>query len=116
MSIIFRVRKNQTLIMTDRQFEIVIGSLLGDAYISPLGKIQFEHSVKAREYLKWKFQELIGIRYRRIGYVTRIVKGSHTSSCRFWTRQFFRPLRRMAYGLKRNSSRGHGWNSLRRSH
>ena len=99
MSIIFRVRKNQELAVTDRQFEIIIGSLLGDAYISPLGKIQFEHSVKAHEYLKWKFQELIGIRYRRIGYVARIVKGSNTSSCRFWTRQFFRPLRQMAYGL-----------------
>ena len=97
MPIIFHARKNQKLAVTDRQFEIVMGSLLGDAYISPLGKIQFEHSVKAHEYLKWKFQELNGIRYQRIGYAERIVKGNHTSSCRFWTRQFFRPLRQMAY-------------------
>lgn len=94
---IFHARKNQKLIVTDRQFSIIVGSLLGDAYLSPLGKIQFEHSEKAKEYVQWKFKEMDGIRYQNIGYVKRILNDKIFYSYRFWTRQFFRPLRKMAY-------------------
>lgn len=94
---IFHARKNQKLIVTDRQFSIIVGSLLGDAYISPLGKIQFEHSEKAKEYVQWKFKEMDRIRYQNIGYVKRTLNDKILYSYRFWTRQFFRPLRKMAY-------------------
>ena len=98
MSYIFRARKNQAITVTERQFSIIVGSLLGDAYISALGKIQFEHSQKAEAYLQWKFQELEGVRYANVSRVSREKNGSLTSSCRFWTRQFFRPLRQIWYG------------------
>ncbi|MBI5401457.1 hypothetical protein HZB05_01350 [Candidatus Wolfebacteria bacterium] len=94
---VFTARKNQRLIVTNRQFSIIIGSLLGDAYISPLGKIQFEQSDKQSDYLKWKFSELKNISYNKISYVERNKNGVVTKSYRFWTRQFFRPLREMFY-------------------
>ena len=94
---VFYARKNQRLAVTDRQFSIIVGSLLGDAYVSPLGKIQFEHSEKAKEYVQWKFKEMDGIRYQNIGRVKRILNNKVFYSRRFWTRQFFRPLRMMAY-------------------
>lgn len=71
MSKVFTARKNQKLILSDRQFSIIVGSLFGDAYISSLGKIQFEHSKKAQQYVEWKLQELEEIRYKKIGYVKR---------------------------------------------
>lgn len=76
---------------------IIVGSLLGDAHIRPLGKIQFEHSIKAKEYLEWKFNELRTISYKKIGYVARQVSENPTASCRFLTRQYFRPLRWLSY-------------------
>lgn len=95
---IFKARKSQKLILSDRQFDIIVGSLFGDSYVSVLGKIQFEHSKKAKRYLEWKFQELEEIRYKRIGYVKRKgISGNDLSSYRFWTRQFFRPLRNLIY-------------------
>ena len=109
MPTIFRARKNQSITLTDRQFEIIVGSLLGDAYASPLGKIQFEHSVKAQEYLNWKFQELKDARYEKIGYVKRRMNKSVVDSCRFWTRQFFRPLREMAYNTDGKKYLSEAW-------
>ena len=97
MPLVFSARKNQRLSVSDRQFSIIIGSLLGDAYISPLGKIQFEHSEKAKQYVQWKFKEMDGIRYQKIGSAKRNLHGKIFYSYRFWTRQFFRPLRKMAY-------------------
>ena len=76
---------------------IIIGSLFGDAYIHPYGKIQFEHSKQAEAYLEWKFNEMEGIRYPRISYVQRQKNGKTYYSCRFWTKQFFRPLREEIY-------------------
>ncbi len=104
MSLQFKARKNLRLEVTDRQYEIIVGSLLGDAYIHPNGKIQFEHSDKAKEYLEWKFRELDGLRYNKIGYVERKVGNSLTKSYRFWTRQFFRPLRNIFYQSKKRLS------------
>ena len=48
--IVLRARKRLLLELTERQREILIGCVLGDAYISQLGKIRIEHSVKQREY------------------------------------------------------------------
>ncbi len=56
-------RKNLRLVMTDRQKEILIGSILGDGYIYRQGKIQIEHAVGQKEYLFWKFDELSSLAY-----------------------------------------------------
>lgn len=67
-------RKNQKLFVTTRQEEILIGSLLGDAYITKKGKIQLEQSFKQKEYLFWKYNELSSISYEKISLVKRLDK------------------------------------------
>lgn len=46
--------------MTKKQKEIVIGCILGDAYLQKTGKrnarLRLEHSVKQREYIFWKWK------------------------------------------------------------
>lgn len=48
--------------VTKRQMSIIIGTILGDAYIQPTGKInarlRLEHGEKQKDYIFWKWQEL----------------------------------------------------------
>ena len=60
---VLQARKNLLLELSQRQKEILIGCILGDAYISPLGKIRIEQSTKQREYVDWKYQELHSLCY-----------------------------------------------------
>jgi recombination protein RecA len=54
-------RYKETLTISSRQQEILIGTLLGDAHIE-LGshhpRIKIEHSIAQREYVDWKYHEL----------------------------------------------------------
>jgi hypothetical protein len=94
-----RRRKNQKLVVTSCQEEILIGSLLGDAYITIRGQIQFEQSVHQKEYLFWKHQELSSISYKNISIAKRFDKRyKHENiSYRFWTRQYFASWREKFY-------------------
>ncbi len=94
-----QARKNQTLFVTSRQEEILIGSLLGDAYITKRGQIQFEQSEKQKEYLFWKHEELSSISYKNISEVKRFDKrfSKLNVSYRFWTRQYFLSWREKFY-------------------
>lgn len=94
-----RRRKNLKLVITSHQEEILIGSLLGDAYITHRGQIQFEQSHHQKEYLFWKKQELETISYKNISLARRFDKryNSETISYRFWTRQFFQSWRPTFY-------------------
>lgn len=94
-----RVRKNIAYSLTDRQTQILIGSLLGDAYIHPLGKICFEQSSIQQEYLLWKYAEFKNLAYPKIAQVARLDKrsGNQTFSCRFFLRQIFRSWREVWY-------------------
>lgn len=98
--IAFKARKQQILWVQPHQLEILCGSILGDAYVAPLGKIQLEHSVKQLEYLMWKYDQLATISYAgKPAIVKRYNRRVNKSykSIRFWTRQFFRPLRNQFY-------------------
>lgn len=88
---IFTARKNLKLEVSDRQIEILTGCLLGDAYLTKLGKIQIEQSYKQKDYIYWKHQELASISYSQIKEVIRFEKQDNrsTKSLRFWTRQYF---------------------------
>lgn len=94
-----QARKNQKLFVTTHQEEILIGSLLGDAYITKRGQIQFEQSKDQQEYLVWKHQELSPISYRNISIVKRFDKrfSKTYTSYRFWTRQYFISWRKKFY-------------------
>ena len=96
---IFTARKNLRLDVSDRQVEILVGCLLGDAYLTKLGKIQIEQSDKQKEYVDWKYQELSTISYSQPKEVVRFEKRDNrvTRSFRFWTRQYFRSWREIFY-------------------
>lgn len=55
-----RYKKN--LFLADRQKQILIGSLLGDAHIESyyrpeVARLKIEHSYKQREYVDWLYSE-----------------------------------------------------------
>ncbi len=96
---IFTARKNLKLEVSDKQIQILIGCLIGDAYITKLGKIQIEQSDKQKDYINWKYQELASISYSGPKEVIRFEKSDNrvTKSFRFWTRQYFRIWRDKFY-------------------
>lgn len=96
---VFTARKNLTLKLTTRQLSIVLGSVLGDAYIHRRGKICFEHGAFQKDYLFWKYHELKSAAYPKVSKVVRHDRrlDTPTISWRFYLRQYFRPLRRAFY-------------------
>ena len=93
-----RARKNLVLGMTERQKDILIGCVLGDAYIAPKGKIRIEQSTKQKDYLLWKYQELHSLAYPSLPReIVRQIDDRKYSSVFFGTRQYFRPWRSIFY-------------------
>lgn len=99
ISRVYKARKNMCIELTELQLSVVLGSIIGDAYIHPLGKICFEHGSGQMAYLQWKYSQLSTIAYPKIAQVTRYDKRNqkHTISYRFFLRQYFRPLRELFY-------------------
>jgi hypothetical protein len=95
----YSARKHLVLQLSQRQMSIVLGSILGDAYIYPQGKICLEHSVTQKDYLLWKYTELKSIAYPKVSKVIRRDKRTDTTtvSQRFFLRQYFKPLRKTFY-------------------
>ena len=97
--ITLRARKNQLLKLTEEQRDILIGCILGDAYIEKKGKIQLEQGAAQEKYIRWKYQQLQSVSY---GPPTKVLhhdkrNGMTTVAYRFWTRQFFRECRSRFY-------------------
>ena len=96
---VLQARKRLLLELSQRQKEILIGCVLGDAYISPLGKIRIEQSTKQREYVDWKYQELRSLCYpaqpREIIHI--LPTGKQHTSVFFLLRQYFRSWRSIFY-------------------
>lgn len=96
---VLQARKQMFLKLSQRQQEILIGCILGDAYISPLGKIRIEQSTKQKEYVDWKYKELQSLCYsakpRKI--IHRLNTGKEHTSAFFLLRQYFRPWRAIFY-------------------
>jgi len=95
----FTARTNLKLKLTSRQTEILMGCLLGDAYIHPLGKIQIEQSIKQIPYLNWKYEELSSLAYSPPTRVERFDSRYQKIyvGARFWLRQYFRSFRNIFY-------------------
>ena len=53
----FIKRKKTEIRLTQRQIEILYGSMMGDAKALSLSAAAFKHSIKQKEYLFWKFSE-----------------------------------------------------------
>lgn len=92
-------KKGQVLKLTKKQNSILIGCILGDAYIDKKGKIQIEHSYKQKNYVDWKYKNLESINYGNPKIVERFNKTNqkHYQSYRFWIRQYFWKWRNYFY-------------------
>jgi LAGLIDADG DNA endonuclease family protein len=78
---------------------IVVGSLLGDAYLTPNGSLQIEHRLDHAEYVVWKYEGLTGIVGRPPRIVERLDKRTSRiyRSMRFYTRTVLKPFRSLFY-------------------
>lgn len=84
--------------MSPRQRDILVGSVLGDAYIAPWGKIRIEHSVKQRAYVYWKHRELKSLCYAGVPReITHVYRGRSYQAIFLQLRQFFRSWRAIFY-------------------
>jgi hypothetical protein len=78
---------------------IIVGSLLGDAYLTPNGSLQIEHCLDHAAYVAWKYERLEGI----VGKPPRIIErfDPRTSriyrSLRFYTKSVLKPFRSVFY-------------------
>jgi len=102
MSMILRARKRLILSLTPRQRDILVGCILGDAYIAKLGKIRIEHSIKQRAYVDWKRKELQSLCYSgEPREITHVYRGKRYQSVFFLLRQYFRVWRDVFYPDKK---------------
>ena len=108
-----KIRKHIVKSLSHRQVEILVGSLLGDGYIHPLGKMCFEQAENQYGYLLWKYSELKNFAYPKIAKVSRFDKrsGKYTHSYRFFLKQYFQSWRQIWYpeGAKRIPNNIEGW-------
>lgn len=97
---VLRARKRVVLPLTERQKEILVGCVLGDAHIRPLGKIRIEHSHKQQDYIDWKYRELKSVAYPAL---PRVISRRHRKTRKhyqsvfFELRQFFREWHTIFY-------------------
>lgn len=104
ISNVVRARKNLSLEMSDLQKEMLIGSILGDAYITKSGKIRFEQGEKNKEYLFWLYSVLSSLAYAaqpRMMSRYNEKYGVRYTSFRFSSRQYFRNWRSYFYPFGR---------------
>ena len=93
-----RARKRLCLSMSERQREILIGCVLGDAYITKLGKIRIEQSTKQNEYVAWKYGELNSLCYGAKPRELLHRKGDKIYHSLYFTlRQYFKAWRLIFY-------------------
>ncbi|HEY4489383.1 MAG TPA: hypothetical protein VJA87_02770 [Candidatus Paceibacterota bacterium] len=97
---VLHARKNLSLEMSDFQKEVLIGCILGDAYISKLGKVRIEQSVKEEEYVLWKYSVLNSLLYstepRKMVRWNKKQEKEY-ASYRFSSRQYFKSWRNIWY-------------------
>src|SRR5262245_11876129 len=78
---------------------VIVGSLLGDAYLTPNGSLQIEHRLEHAEYVVWKYERLQGIAGKPPRTVERRdLRTLRTyRSLRFYTKCVLKPFRGCFY-------------------
>ena len=100
ISLVLQSKKNQLLELTQSEYDILLGSVLGDGYITKRGRIQIEQGSKQKAYLEWKYEMIKRITSTRILIAERKTSsGIKTVSYRFWTKQYFHSWRSDFYPL-----------------
>ena len=78
---------------------VIVGSLLGDAYLYPNGTLQIEHRLDHYEYVVWKYEMLKDIVGKPPSMVERVDQRTSKvyRSVRFYTKAVLVPFRRLFY-------------------
>jgi hypothetical protein len=81
--------------LSSQAHSIVVGSLLGDAYLYPNGTLQIEHQLKHADYVLWKYENLKGIAGRSPAIVERYDSRTNKTyrSMRFYTKAVLKDFR-----------------------
>jgi hypothetical protein len=82
---------------------IIVGTMLGDGYLTPNGSLQVEHSLDQAEYTFWKYGKLKPIVGRRPRLVERFDRRTRKTyrSLRFYTKTVLKDFRDCFYQSRR---------------
>ena len=88
-----------TVNLTPEQKSVIIGSLLGDAYIGKHNSLQIEHTFNQAEYVRWKYKKLRSIAGKPPRVITRFDTRNQKlyHSIRFYTRCVMGEFRSLFY-------------------
>ena len=97
------LEKNPKLLLSDLEHDLVIGSLLGDASIRKRDRnscFRVSHSVKQRDYLKWKKDILENFDFSEFSQKKRVINGRDVEmiSLATKTHSVFNYYRNLFYG------------------
>lgn len=83
----------------DRLNQIVIGTILGDGYLTKSGSLQIDHSTIQKNYVDWKYKELGDFAGKPPTTIKRVHKKTNKESFsyRFYTKSKFKDLRLLFY-------------------
>ena len=89
--------------LSPEAFSVIVGSLLGDAYLYPNGTIQIEHSLAQEGYVRWKYEVLRGIAGKPPMMVERFDRRTDRTyrSVRFYSKALLKEFRSVFYSDRR---------------
>jgi LAGLIDADG DNA endonuclease family len=92
-------RRNLALDLPPEAQAVVVGSLLGDAYLTPNGSLQIEHCLGQRGYTLWKYEMLRVIAGKPPRAVERYDRRTGETYCslRFYTKTVLKSFRAAFY-------------------
>lgn len=83
------IQKNPFLLITQEEHDLIIGSLMGDASIRKREKnscFRFSHSIRQKEYSKWKLDKLINFNISEFREVKRKIRDDFIQAIDFSTK------------------------------
>ncbi len=100
------IQNNPLLLLNQEEHDLIIGSVLGDAYIRKRelnSCFRFSHSIKQKEYARWKSEILRDFGVSEFREVKRKIKDSFIHAIDFstHTHQIFNYYRNLFYGSGR---------------
>ncbi|MBI4656345.1 MAG: hypothetical protein HY746_06315 [Elusimicrobia bacterium] len=89
--------------LTAETQSVIVGSLLGDAYLTPSGSLQIEHCLNQKAYTLWKYEKLKSIAGKPPKRVERYDCRTDKTYCsmRFYTKAVLKEFRMRFYKEKK---------------
>ena len=82
---------------------VIVGSLLGDGYLTPNGSLQIEHSLDQASYVAWKYEMLSSVAGKPPVLIERLDSRTTRTyrSMRFYTKSVLKSFRDLFYADRR---------------